>query len=111
MGCRGGLFYKDMDKTQTHRKRDLQQICLSRRLSKIQAGPVQALFVKQFLLSWTTRSRIENLSNSMTRHTCTHIEGPQSVKCTLVLQRVELRGEVPLIVVFSNEILAVLGWI
>jgi hypothetical protein len=111
MGCRGGLFYKDIDKVQTHPKRGLQQRCLSRRLSKTQAAFVQALFAKQLLLSWTARSRTKNLSISVVRHEYTHVEGSQSVECTLVLPRVELRDEVSLIVVFSNETLAILGWI
>lgn len=56
MGCRGGLFYNDIDKSSAHLKRDLQQKYLSPRLSKTQAGPVRVSFVKQFLLSWTAQS-------------------------------------------------------
>ena len=91
MGCRGGLFYESINKIQIHPKRDLQQRRLSQRLSKTQAAPVQALFAKQPLLSWTARSRTENLSISVVRHEYTHVEGSQGVKRTLVLSRVELR--------------------
>lgn len=109
MGCRGGLFYKGIDKTHMHPKRDLQQRCLLQRLSKTQAGPDQALFAKQPLLSWPTRSRTENISNLVARRECTHIKRSQCIKCTLVLSGVQLRDEVSLIVVLSNELFAIFG--
>lgn len=111
MGCRGGLFYKNIDKIRIHPNHDLQQRCLSQRLSKTQAWPVQVLFVRQLLLSWTAQSSIANLSNSVVPYESTHVKGPQSVECALVSPRVELSGEVSFIVVFSNDVLAIFGWI
>ena len=111
MGCRGGLFYKAMNKTLDNLRRDLQRICLLWRLAKIQAEPVPALFVTRCLLSWTIRSRIESFGKWVAWCKCTHVEGPQSVICALVLPWVELGGKVSFIVVFSDELPAVLGWI
>lgn len=109
-GVSWGLVLKDISKTHKHPMRDLQQRCLLWRLSKTRAGPVRALSVKQPLLSWTTRSGAANLSNSIVLHEYTHIKSSQSIECTLVLPRIELRDKVSFIIVFSNEIFAILGW-